>query len=134
MITAPDDLPNQNAVLTISAKARNRMESSSRRRTDEPQPLGSVLSQLFALRGYGRPQAGRQLQDVWREVAGGAIAEQTRVHNIRNGVLQVTVASSALLQELEGFHKWSLLERLAAEHADLRIRDVKFRLQSARTN
>ena len=109
------------------------MESSSRRRTDQPQQLGDVLSQLFTLRGYGRPQAGRQLQNVWQEVAGDSIAGQTKVQGIKNGVLQIAVTSSAMLQELDGFHKWSLLERLTAEHSDLRIRDIKFRLKSART-
>ncbi len=91
--------------------------------------LGDVLSQLFALRGYGRVRGDRQLHDVWREVAGEQIASQTRVAGIRNGVLQVGVASSALLSELAAFHKFSLLERLQAEHASLRIKDLKFKLR-----
>ncbi len=109
------------------------MESSSRRRTGQPQQLGDVLSQLFALRGYDRPQAGRQLQEIWVQVAGDSIARQTKVQGVKNGVLQVSVTSSGMLQELEGFHKCSLLERLTTEHSDLRIRDLKFRLNSART-
>lgn len=110
------------------------MESSSERRTDQPQQLGNVLSQLFALRGYGRSQAGRQLQDVWQQLAGSSIAGQTKVQGIRNGVLQIAVTNSAMLQELQSFHKWSLLERLSRDHADLRVRDLKFRLQSVRTS
>ena len=109
------------------------MESSPRRKPDQPQPLGDVLSQLFALRGYGRSQATRQLQDVWKLVAGDVIARQTKVQGIKNGCLQVAVTNSGMLQELEGFHKWSLLERLTSEHSDLHIRDLKFRLQSVRS-
>ena len=109
------------------------MESSSRRRNGQPQQLGDVLSQLFALRGYDRPQAGRQLQEIWTQIAGDAIASQTKVQGVKNGVLQVSVTSSGMLQELDGFHKCSLLERLTTEHSDLRIRDLKFRLNSART-
>ncbi|MBX3440065.1 MAG: DUF721 domain-containing protein [Planctomycetaceae bacterium] len=110
------------------------MEPRSSRQSDQPQHVGDVLSQLFALRGFGRAQAGRQMQDVWREVAGDFIAGQTRVQRITNGSLHIAVSSSALLQELESFHKWSLLERLKNEHADLRIRDLKFSLRSARTS
>jgi predicted nucleic acid-binding Zn ribbon protein len=95
----------------------------------EPAPLGDVLSQLFALRGYGRVRGDRQLHDVWRQIAGEQIAGQTRVAGVKNGVLQVGVASSALLSELAAFHKFSLLERLQREHAQLKIKDIKFKLR-----
>jgi predicted nucleic acid-binding Zn ribbon protein len=108
------------------------MEPSSRRRSDGPEPLGSVVSQFLTLRGYGRVQTGRQLQEIWRQLAGAAIASRTKVQGIRNGILHITVDNSSLLQELEGFHKRSLHERLTTEHSDLRIRDLRFRLQSTR--
>lgn len=109
------------------------MESRSKNpRRDDPHRLGEVLSHLFTLRGYGRTQTGRQLSDVWSSLAGETIASRTRVQGIKAGVLQVGVHSSAMLQELEGFHKWSLLERLKSEHDDLGVTDIKFRL-SART-
>lgn len=95
----------------------------------EPHALGDVLSQLFALRGYGRVRGDRQLHDIWREVAGEMIARQTRVSGVKNGVLQVGVANSALLSELASFHKFSLLERLQADHPQLRLRDIKFKLR-----
>lgn len=91
--------------------------------------VGDVLSQLFALRGYGRVRGDRQLHDVWRAAAGEAIAKQTRVAGVRNGVLQVGVASAALLSELAGFHKASLLERLQSDHPQLNVRDIKFKLR-----
>lgn len=96
---------------------------------NEPHRLGDVLSHLFALRGYGRVQGDRQLQDIWRETAGEQIARQTRAGTIRNGVLQVGVSNSALLSELASFHKWSLLERLQKDHPRLGITDIKFRLR-----
>ena len=105
------------------------MESKQHRR-DEPHQLGDVLSHLFALRGYGRTGTGRQLSVIWRTIAGETIAARTRVQGIKAGVLQIGVAGSALLQELEGFHKWSLLENLNSQHADLGITDIKFRLNT----
>lgn len=95
----------------------------------DPHALGDVLSQLFALRGYGRVRGDRQLQEIWKEVAGETIGQQTRILGVKNGVLQVGVASSALLSELASFHKYSLLERLQADHSQLRLRDIKFKLR-----
>jgi hypothetical protein len=88
------------------------------------------LSQLFAARGYGRVQADRQLRTVWQQVAGDEIAGQTRVGGIKGGVLHVGVANSALLGELVSFLKAELLRKMNAEHAELRVRDIKFRLES----
>lgn len=104
------------------------MDRHSHSRT-EPQPLGEILSQLFALRGYGRVQGERQLQEAWREIAGEVIARQTRVLGVTAGVLHVGVAGSALLSELVSFHKHSLLERLQFAAPHLPIRDIKFKLR-----
>ncbi len=95
----------------------------------EPQSLGDVLAQLFALRGYGRVRGDRQLREIWQSVAGELIASQTRVSGIKGGVLQVGVGSSGLLSELAAFHKWSLVERLQQEHPELKITDIKFKLR-----
>ena len=67
---------------------------------------------------------------VWRQVAGDEIAAQTRVGGIKSGVLHVTVTSSALLGELVSFLKPDILKKLKHEHAELRVRDIKFRLES----
>jgi predicted nucleic acid-binding Zn ribbon protein len=104
------------------------MDQTSQSRRD-PQALGDVLSQLFALRGYGRVRGDRQLHEVWREVAGETIARQTRVSGVKNGVLQVGVANAGLLSELASFHKFSLLERLRSDHPQLKVKDIKFKLR-----
>lgn len=96
----------------------------------DPAALGDVLSQLFATRGYGRIQGDRQVREIWQSVVGRETGEQTRVTSVKNGVLNVGVASSTLLSELAGFRKSEILARLKSEHADLRIRDIKFRLES----
>ncbi|MEX0718418.1 MAG: DUF721 domain-containing protein [Planctomycetaceae bacterium] len=93
-----------------------------------PESLGKALAELVALRGLARPRGDAQLADVWRNVAGPQIAAATKVLGIRRGVLQVGVSNSALLSELASFHKASLLAAMTREHADLKIRDLKFRL------
>jgi predicted nucleic acid-binding Zn ribbon protein len=91
-----------------------------------PEILGSVISRLFAARGYGRPQADTQLAGIWREIAGERIASQTRVLGLKNGVLSIGVATSPLLSELSAFHREHLLEQLKARQGTA-IRELRFR-------
>lgn len=97
--------------------------------TPDPVNLADVLSELFARRGYGRVQGDRQLKEAWTAVAGELISAKTRVQGLRNGVLQVGVSSSGLLSQLVSFQRVELLEKLQTEHPELKIRDLKFRLQ-----
>ncbi len=103
----------------------DRLDRSDR----EPHQLGDVLSQLFALKGYGRVKGQAQLQNVWSSVAGEKIANQTRIQGVKRGTLLVAVVSSALLNELALFHKASLLERIQNDYPEWNIQDIKFRLR-----
>lgn len=96
----------------------------------EPHRLSQALSELIAFRGYARVQGDAQLQSAWAGVAGATIARETRAVAIKRGVLHISVASAPLLSELAGFYRVTFLEKLREHHADLRIRDVKFRLDS----
>lgn len=95
-----------------------------------PLHISQAVAELFALRGYAREQGSAQLQNVWDTVAGAEIARQTRVQGISRGVLQVGVGNASLLGELAGFHRTGLLKSLQAQHPELRIKDLKFRLKS----
>jgi predicted nucleic acid-binding Zn ribbon protein len=95
-----------------------------------PQQLSQALRQLIALRGYARPRGDAQLQNAWRDAVGQPIAKQTRAVAIRRGVLHVSVSNSALLSELNGFHKQLLLGKLTEMHGDLKIKELKFKLDS----
>ena len=96
-----------------------------------PQALRNVLSELVALRGYARREGARELQQAWARVAGETVASQTRALEVKRGVLQVAVASSVLLSELVGFYRTQLVTRLKTQSPELRIKDVKFRLDAA---
>ncbi|RLS37398.1 MAG: DUF721 domain-containing protein [Planctomycetota bacterium] len=96
----------------------------------EVSKLGDVLSKVIAMRGIGRIRGDRQLADAWKSVAGPEIAEGSRPTTLRNGTLQILVSSSALLAELVSFHKATILARLKAEHPSLKVRELKFKLQS----
>jgi predicted nucleic acid-binding Zn ribbon protein len=96
----------------------------------EPQHVGKVLSELIALKGLARVQGLEQLQQAWRAVAGDDFGRKSSVIELSRGVLQIGVSNSALLGELAGFHKRSLLENLQQQFAHLKIRELKFRLKT----
>jgi len=102
--------------------------------TPEPVHVSQAISELIALRGYARKRGDAQLQDVWQTIAGPKFAEQTRVAGINRGILQVNVGNSSLLAELASFHKPSLLRTLKEQHPELRIKDLKFRIDTNISN
>jgi len=107
----------------------DRSGSSARRQgrsASDPEALGSVLSRLFAARGYGRVQAATEMQTLWAEIAGERVAGETRVLGLKNGILTIGVNSTPLMSELAAFHRENLLAQLQARRGSS-IRDLKFR-------
>ena len=73
------------------------MSSPNRR---GPKPLSDILGELFAARGFGRLRALKELEDAWNGAVGEPGCRQTKLGEVRRGVLNVTVAHPALLEEL----------------------------------
>jgi len=96
----------------------------------EPVHVSVALSELIQRRGYARLRGQAQLRSIWSEVAGAQVASQTRAVAINRGALLVEVASSALLSELSAFQSANLLRELRRRHPDMKIKDLKFRLNS----
>ncbi len=92
-----------------------------------PQPLGEAVAQLIASRGYARVQASAQWEEAWRDVVGPTLAEHSRPGNLQRGVLEVIVANSAAMQELE-FMKRKILKELAQMTSTKKIRNLRFRI------
>lgn len=92
-----------------------------------PQRLADAVAQLMARRGYARVQATVELDDVWNSAAGKTLAAGSRPGNLRRGVLEVTVANSAVMQELE-FMKRKILKELSQLAPDQKIRNLRFRI------
>lgn len=95
----------------------------------EPVHLSKALSELISVRGLARVRGDEQLREIWNRMAGESISAQTKVMGIRNGILQIGVANSAMLGELVSYHRHALLRCLQQDHAYLRIRELKFRLK-----
>jgi predicted nucleic acid-binding Zn ribbon protein len=93
----------------------------------QPQPIGNILAELMARRGYARVQSGGACGEAWRAAAGAQLAAATRATQVRRGVLEVWVENSTLMQEI-GFRKLELIGRLAELLPDENIRDLKLRV------
>jgi Dna[CI] antecedent, DciA len=105
------------------------MSNASRR---GPRPLAEILGDLFTVRGYSRLLARQELEDVWNATLGEPYCRQTRLGEVRRGVLNVTVAYSTLLEELAAFRKSALLQALRACAPAMTIHDIRFRVGPVR--
>jgi len=95
------------------------------------QPIGKILTEVIARRGLARLRQRQLWEQVWQEVVGPEVSEQTRIGSYRRGVLEILVNNSSLLQELAAFRKETLIEELRKRLSATAIRDVKFRLDQA---
>ena len=77
-----------------------------------PQSLSDILGELIVVRGYSRAWAQRVLENAWNIAVGEPQCYQTRIGEVRHGVLNVTVAHSTLLEELVAFRKAELVASL----------------------
>jgi predicted nucleic acid-binding Zn ribbon protein len=93
-----------------------------------PRPLSEILGELFTVRGYGRLRARQELEEAWNAAVGESRCRQTRLGEVRRGVLNVTVAHSTLLEELAAFHKPALLAALRTGAPATTIQDIRFRV------
>ncbi|MES1213077.1 MAG: DUF721 domain-containing protein [Singulisphaera sp.] len=92
-----------------------------------PRKISDVLADLMARRGYAREQSAADLAEAWQQAAGELVARNSRVGLIRQGRLEVTVAHSALVQELT-FQKAAILAHLQKTVPQERIADLRFRV------
>ncbi len=101
------------------------MSSPNRR---GPKPLSEILGELFASRGFGRLRALKELGDAWDAAVGEPGCRQTKLGEVRRGVLNVTVANPALLEELAAFRKPTLLAALRQNAPGTVVHDIRFRV------
>lgn len=92
-----------------------------------PKPIGDILSELMARRGFAQIQSAAAYAEGWNAAAGPMVAKYTRVGTLRRGTLEVVVANSTLVQEL-GFQKSMLLKKLAERLPDQGIKAIRFRV------
>ena len=105
-------------------------EFKSTRVVPSAAPISQALSELIALKGLARVRGDQRLVQSWKQAAGEKIAGQTTVQGIKKRIVMIGVENSALLNELNSFHKASLLQKLQKEYGKQDVRDIRFRLKS----
>jgi predicted nucleic acid-binding Zn ribbon protein len=91
--------------------------------------LSEALQQFLRTSGLADKAKHRRIQQVWQRTVGSEIAGQTRILSLRGGVLEVSVESSALLNDLR-FHTEALLHDLRNEIKRPHVSRVSFLLDS----
>lgn len=86
-----------------------------------------LINYLLARKGYIQTQSKTDLSEGWRVAAGQKWQSKTMVGNLRQGVLEVVVESSAAHQQLE-FNKKQLLTSIQNQLPQNNIRSIRFRV------
>ncbi len=94
-----------------------------------PQPIGDILAELMARKGFARARGEEAYRVAWQEAVGEPVAQYTRTGKLRRGLLEIFVANSMLIQELT-FAKAGLLKSINQKLPDENIRDLRFKVGS----
>jgi len=97
---------------------------------DRARPVGEVIRALVRRKRFYEKGRFGSLARAWTEMVGEAIARRTRLRDFTDGTLTVEVDSPALLHELNGFMKESLLAGLRGGGEGRDVNALRFRLAS----
>jgi len=123
-------LATKEAMKHTPSQDEQHLDADYRRRRVPVRPakgIGSVMSQLMAKKGYGQIQAAKSCASAWQEAVGSRFENDTRCGSVRRGILEVTVSSSLVLQELT-FIKTQLVKQLARLVPEQKITGLKFKV------
>jgi hypothetical protein len=116
--------PADNAVADFAARRDREQRRHYARR---PKRISDVLAKVVLARGYGRVQSIENLATAWQAAVGESLARFSSPGGWKRGVLEVTVSTSTVVQEL-GFQKQRILAALRTEFPDAKLRDLRFRV------
>ncbi len=97
----------------------------------EPQAIGKILGQVVINNRYASSGSNAALEEVWAKVVGQAIAARSQPTGIKRGQFEVTVAHSAIVQELS-FDAARITKQLQEAFPETRITGVRYRAGTIR--
>jgi hypothetical protein len=103
----------------------NDLVKSRQRFFRRPRKPADILGQLMARKGYAQTETVNELETAWNEIVGEKWMARTKVGNIRNGVLEILVNSSAANQQI-GFNKKKYLKELQKRLPKNNLKDLRF--------
>jgi len=105
------------------------MQENDAARGKNARRIGTIISQLMSRRGYASVAAENAMMQSIAGSVGPALAGSITVGKLSRGVLQIYAVDSVVMQELT-FQKRQIIKRLAKDHPQAKITDVRFRLQT----
>lgn len=90
--------------------------------------MKDVIKRFMKSSGVGWMINNQEIILLWNSIVGENIAKQTKVRNIRNGVLHIDIESSSLRHELEQFQSKQIIELLKNIRPDLTLVSIKYHL------
>ena len=107
------------------ANAQNQVRNKQRFRR-RPKQAADLLSRLMARKGYSQVDSQQELVSAWNEIIGQTLRDKTQIAQVRGGVLEIIVTSSAVHQQLV-FKKSDLLKKLQTRWSQ-KIKDLRFKV------
>jgi len=87
--------------------------------------MGEVLGEFFRRTGINRKIQEQKILNSWEEAVGEGVAERTQAIRVQNRVLQVKVANSVWMQELQ-FMKELIMQKLHQQAGKNILQDLRF--------
>jgi len=90
-----------------------------------PPSMGEVLGEFLRRTGINRKIQEQKILNSWEEAVGEGVAERTQPIRVKNRVLQVKVANSVWMQELQ-FMKELIMQKLHRQTGNDILQDLRF--------
>ncbi len=93
----------------------------------QPQPIGKILAQVVINNRYATNQTNAALEETWSTIVGPIMAGRTKPTGVNRGMVEVTVAHSAIAQELS-FDAGRITRELQQALKETKITGVRYRV------
>jgi predicted nucleic acid-binding Zn ribbon protein len=97
-----------------------------RKKKKEPEKIGPIVWDVLRRRGYETAVKEQLVLQIWPELVGERVAEQTIAESLENGMLFVRVKSSAWQNELV-FLKTEILKKINVFAGKSIVKDIIFK-------
>ncbi|MEY4187031.1 MAG: DUF721 domain-containing protein [Planctomycetaceae bacterium] len=92
-----------------------------------PGSLGQAVFRLIRERGLVGRSETDALDAEWKAVVGPEVGRRSAARKIKDGILEVAVTNSAVLQELRGFLHEAVLQQLQQRLPNSGIRGIRYK-------
>ena len=97
-------------------------------RPDRAVACGDAVQKVMKELGLGERLRAEEVVAAWHEVVGEFVAKHSSPHQLKDGVLYVSVLQPTVHYELDRVWKRDILSKLKKRFGARTVRDIKFRL------